>query len=322
MRALLIAFLLLTTLQAQAQNQCAAAAQWTAPGSGRVEANEVLSRAARAQAVLLGESHENADHHRWQLQTMAALLALQPKMLIGFEMFPRRLQGVLDSWVAGEFGEQEFLRASEWNQVWGFDPALYLPLFHFARLNRIRMLALNVDNSLVRTVSLKGIAAIPLDKRENVSDPAPATEAYLNWLFPIYAEHRKGESSRNAPEFQLFVESQLLWDRALAQRLAEAAKAQPGTLVIGVMGSGHLLHGHGVPRQLKDLGIERVDKLLPWTPNQQCKDLTAAQPRRSLAFRNQGLQPHARCWASPWKPLPTVCALRPLVATASPRLPA
>ena len=77
MRALLIAFLLLTTLQAQAQNQCAAAAQGTAPGSGRVEANEVLSRAARAQAVLLGESHENADHHRWQLQTMAALLALQ-----------------------------------------------------------------------------------------------------------------------------------------------------------------------------------------------------------------------------------------------------
>ena len=45
-------------------------------------------------------------------------------------------------------------------------------------------------------------------------------------------------------------------------------------LVIGVMGSGHLLHGHGVPRQLKDLGIERVETLLPWTPNQQCKDLT------------------------------------------------
>src|SRR3982751_3933141 len=84
---------------ADAEPSCAPTSEWTVPGSGRIASTELFARAAKAGVVLLGESHDNADHHRWELQTVAALSALHPQMALGFEMFPRRVQGALDRWV-------------------------------------------------------------------------------------------------------------------------------------------------------------------------------------------------------------------------------
>src|SRR5262245_8720252 len=70
-----------------------------------------------------------------------------------------------------------------------------------------------------------------------------------------------------------FVEAQLTWDRALAEGLAEAARANPQALVIGVMGSGHLEGGHGVPHQLAALGMHDVTVLLPWDATRDCATL-------------------------------------------------
>ena len=255
-----------------AQNACAPVGEWSIPGGGRVAAQEILSRAAREAVVLLGEQHDNADHHRWQLQTISGLAALHPKIVLGFEMFPRRVQLALDRWVAGELGEEEFLKSSDWQRVWGYEAAFYLPLFHFARLNRIPMVALNVERELVRSVGAKGLEAMPVEKREGVSDAAPATEPYVERLFAVYSEHPgKGQTAtRSDPEFRRFVDAQLVWDRAMGQALAEAAARNAGALVIGIMGASHISNGDGVPHQLQSLGIKRVASLLPWGPNADC----------------------------------------------------
>ncbi len=252
---------------ASAQHDCASAGAWTVPGAGRVAAMEILGRSAKAQVLLLGEHHDDIDHHRWELQTVAALAALRPKLVLGFEMFPRRVQGALDRWVANELSDEEFLKASDWSRVWGYDPALYLPLFHFARLNRIPMLALNVERDLVRSVRSSGFAAVPPDKREGVTPPAPARESYLERLFEPYTQHPENKGSaptRTDPAFQRFVEAQLLWDRAMAQALAEAGTRRPDALIVGIMGSSHVESGEGVQHQLESLGVKRIASLLPW----------------------------------------------------------
>ena len=262
----------------RAHEACAPAAAWTVPGSGPVDTTQILTRAADAQVTLLGETHDNPDHHRWELQTVAALAALHPKLVLGFEMFPRRIQPVLDRWVAGDLSESAFLKLSDWSQVWGYDTAFYLPLFQFARINRIPMVALNVENSFTHTVGEKGLAAVPEDKREGVSEPAPAGEAYLARLFEVYSRHPRGKNAapaRSDTAFQHFVEAQLVWDRAMAQALAGAAARHPGALVVGVMGSRHIAHGDGVPRQLDNLGVKRIVSLLPWDADADCGDLSA-----------------------------------------------
>jgi len=209
---------------------------------------------------------------------VAALAALRPKLVLGFEMFPRRVQGALDRWVAGELSEEAFLKTSDWSAVWGYDAAFYLPLFHFARLNRIPMLALNVERDFVRMVGAKGLAAVPPEMREGVSVPAAAGEAYIERLFASYMQHpdrRDPAPARTDPAFRNFVEAQLVWDRAMAQMLAEAAVRNPDALVVGVMGSQHLAHGDGVPHQLQGLGIKHLVSLLPWDTGADCGEFSA-----------------------------------------------
>ena len=281
---------------AASADACVPVGAWRIPGESgpRETTTEALvTRALAAGTVLLGESHDSAEHHRWQLQTLSALHARHPDLVIALEMFPRRVQGALDRWIAGELDEQAFLRESEWRQVWGYDPALYLPIFHFARMNRIPLLAVNVSRSLTRAVSDKGLAAVPLAEREGVGDPAPALPGYENMLFESWRDHlpddathgsldRTERTDRNQPEFRRFLESQLVWDRAIAEGMAEAAARRPGAVVVGLMGSAHVMHGWGVSHQLQALGRPVPFTLLPFERDADCAQL-AGGPADRLA---------------------------------------
>jgi hypothetical protein len=89
----------------------------------------VLARAAAAEIVLLGEQHDDEDHHRWQAQVLAGLHALRPDMVIGFEMFPRQVQPALERWVAGELTVPAFLAQTAWDrELESSDRVLSAPL--------------------------------------------------------------------------------------------------------------------------------------------------------------------------------------------------
>ncbi len=252
---------------------CVAPARWMAPATRRERpAADVIARAARARIVLLGEHHDHADHHRWQLHTLAALAARRRRLVIGFEMFPRRVQPALDQWTAGGLDAATLLREADWHRVWGFPPDLYLPLFEFARLNRVPMRALNVDRDLVTRVGREGWVAVPMAAREGVGNPAPPAPAYRAALDAILSAHGAG-ADLDPEARQRFVDAQLLWDRAFAEGLAAAARDEPDALVVGIVGSGHLEHRWGVPHQLAALGIRDVVVLLPWDTRRGCDGL-------------------------------------------------
>ena len=276
---------------------CVPAGAWVdTAGQTPVASRDVLARAARGSIVLLGESHDNADHHRWQLQTITALHALGGAVTLGFEMFPRRVQPVLDAWVAGDYDEHGFLDAVEWDRVWGFDPALYMPLFHFARINRLPMIALNVERGLIASVRERGWDAVPEAMREGVTDPATPDPAYRASLEEVYEEHlERAEKEPDPIGLERFIAAKLTWDRAMAQALADA---NADSLVIGVIGDGHLENRWGVPHQLAALGRDGVSVLLPWDRGRDCADLT-----NRLADAVFGLDPPMVVESeAPWRP--------------------
>ena len=265
---------------------CREGGQWLAVGASPPQPStirDVVAQAVRQDVVLLGEQHDNEDHHRWQLQMLSALHAQRPQMVIGFEMFPRRVQPVLDEWVAGRLTVQQFLRKVEWDQTWTYPAQLYLPLFEFARLNGIPMRALNVDKQFTRTVAEKGWAGVPEGAREGIGRPVPASPEYVAFLRGVYQTHvdqsigrSHGKGTASDAGFRNFVDSQLTWDRAMAEALAREV-GQDGrsesTLVVGIMGSGHIRFGHGVPHQLSALGVGRVASLLPVALAGECRQL-------------------------------------------------
>jgi len=264
-----------------ADAQCSDIGTWTNPETGKpISTPDFIRRMATRPVVLLGETHTSAEHHRWQLQVMSALHGQNPNMAIGFEAFPRSVQPVLDQWVQGELSEKEFLEKSRWFDVWRYDPELYMPLFHFARMNRIPMLALNVDRSVTGRVGKKGWAAVPTDQRGGLGNPAKPSPAYLRSLkkvFDRHSENRPGENVDTGEDaFMRFVDVQLTWDRAMAEALAKGRNTGKEPLVIGIVGRGHIEYGYGIPHQLDDLGVKGSAILLPSDSGPSCSDDTAA----------------------------------------------
>lgn len=277
---------------------CVNPGTWIDNASGAsVERNTAFSDLGGKQIILLGEHHDTSEHHRWQLQTIAALHGRGTKLVLGFEMFPRRMQPVLDQWVKGELTKTAFLKAVKWREIWGFDPELYMPLFDFARMNGIPMVALNVERKMVARVAEKGWADVPTTEREGIGNPAVASPEYQRSLAKTYAQKQmmkaagvkptddvsklpepdeaKITATLALPEFLRFVEAQLTWDRAMAEGLASARQKYPDAVAIGIMGSGHIEHGYGIPHQLRNLGTGDSTILIPVETNEACKKVAS-----------------------------------------------
>jgi uncharacterized iron-regulated protein len=220
-----------------------------------------MVRAAKGDVVLLGEQHDRTEDHRWELASLTYFARVRPGLVLGLEMFPRSKQAALDRFVDGGVSEADFLKQTDWAHVWGFDPALYMPIFRFAREHGIRMLALNVDNALVHHVAKAGWADVPASEREGVGDPAPPGAAYRAGLEQEMQGHAGMSVSKAG--LQHFIDAQLLWDRAMAERIATQHAEHPGRLVVAMMGAGHLEHRNGVPAQLAALGVPDAAVMLP-----------------------------------------------------------
>ncbi|MEB3168809.1 MAG: ChaN family lipoprotein [Synechococcaceae cyanobacterium] len=220
----------------------------------RASRQRLQAEAPRLDALLLGEIHTSAADHAWQLETLKALSERRPRLALGLEMVPTVRQPALDRYSAGLSDEATFLQEVGWAEVWGHDPALYLPILRWARTRGVPLLALNVEPRVVRRVRREGLAAVPSAQREGIGEPAPLGPAYRARLEQSW----RGHGGTVAADLERFLDSQALRDRAMAERIAAAHRRDPGRLVVALIGRGHLEGDDGVPRQLRDLGLART----------------------------------------------------------------
>lgn len=237
------------------------------------QASRLRAAAPRLEALLLGEIHTSAADHAWQLATLEAAQQAQPRLSLALEMVPAARQPVLDRYSAGQINEQTFLKQVGWQEVWGHDADLYLPLLRWARQRGVPLLALNAEPDLVKRVRRQGLAAIPRPEREGIGAPVSAGPAYRRRLETAWRGHGGGDgplTAAQAVDLQRFIDSQLLRDRAMAERIAAAHRRDPGRLVVALIGRGHLEDGDGVPRQLADLGVGKQLSLTRIAPPDGC----------------------------------------------------
>ena len=286
-----LSFLSVVSADEKKDNICVPEGKWITSKGDSHNPKDIFHTLSKTKVVLLGEDHDNPEHHRWQLQTMSAIYALEPKMVLGFEAFPRSTQKILDQWVAGEIKEKDFLEAVDWDKIWRFNKDYYMPMFHFARMNRIPMYALNVDRSLVSKVGAEGWDNVPEKEREGVSRPADPTKDYIEVLAQVFAQHmpkhahavKEGEMPELSEEdikeiseedsFKRFMQGQLLWDRAMAEVLNTAITKKGHSVVVGVLGAGHIMGNYGVPHQLNAMGLKSIKTLMPWDGTMECQQL-------------------------------------------------
>ncbi|MCB1353234.1 MAG: ChaN family lipoprotein [Rhodobacteraceae bacterium] len=262
---------------------------WIDPATGaKLSHPEAIERLARGRVALLGERHDSAADHRFQELVIAGLAARVGDLHVGFEMFPRHLQPVLDAWCGEGMSEAEFLRETRWEEVWGFEPELYLPLFRLCRDLGLPMFAMNVARPVVSLIGREGWEALPGEYRDWLSPAFPASAAYRRYLFAITGGVRPGRAAQSPedPVFDRFVRAQQVWDRAFACAIAQTCVGHPERRVVGIIGRGHLEFGLGTAAQLADLGIPGAGLALRGDADETppCEGIEA--PIANLLFRS------------------------------------
>ncbi|MEM8571295.1 MAG: ChaN family lipoprotein [Pseudomonadota bacterium] len=239
---------------------------WIQPSTGdRMSHPDAIAQMASGRVVLLGEQHDLPGDHRFQELALAGLAAHVPVLEVGFEMFPRFVQPILDRWVSGRMSEAAFLQETRWEEVWGFPPELYLPIFRVCRDLSLPMVALNVPRPLVSKIGRDGWSALPPEDAGWFSPAVPASAGYRRYLFEMTGGRRPDRKAQSPddPAFDRFVRAQQVWDRSFACTIVERLAATPGAHIAGIIGRGHLEYRFGVVEQLASLDVLDVIVALP-----------------------------------------------------------
>src|SRR6185295_9478900 len=94
----------------------------------------MLADLARADAVFVGEQHDDPNTHRLELAIIEGLTRRGVPVVIAMEMFERDVQPSLDQYAAGELTEEQFLKAS---RPWPRYATDYRPIIEYAKAHRL-----------------------------------------------------------------------------------------------------------------------------------------------------------------------------------------
>ncbi len=224
---------------------------WDPAAHGFVERATLEARLATARFVLLGEKHDNADHHRLQRELLAALVARGRRPSVVFEMVDVDDQSKLDG--AGKDAEALGV-ATAWDKR-GWDWSLYRPLVAFALAHDLPVVAGNFPRGRIKALfhppTTAGATTEGVSEAEQtalgVTNPLPeaARVALEKELAGSHCGHLPKE------HLPAFVLAQRLRDGQMAERLdTRAATGAEGGAVL-IAGHGHVRTDRGVPWYLR-----------------------------------------------------------------------
>lgn len=204
------------------------------------------ARLAAADHVLLGETHDNPEHHRVEALLLRGLVAAGRRPAVAFEMLDVPQQAAVDAAVARSPRDPDALaEAVGWDRSGWPAFALYRPVFAAALDAGLPIVAANLGRAEARRLARQGTAVLRPDARALLERAGPLSEASARALRAEMAASHCGE----LPEAMLdpMVQGQRGRDATLAARVLAAAEGRGAVLVAG---AGHVRADHGVPSYL------------------------------------------------------------------------
>ncbi|NDV86221.1 hypothetical protein GTW51_05840 [Aurantimonas aggregata] len=207
-------------------------------------ASALLEEAGAARYVLLGEIHDNPDHHRLQADIVADLAHAGKTPSVVFEMVPERFSTALESFRdAGDGDLEELARQLEWTERGWPNFSIYRPIFEAVVENDLTMAAGNLDEAMVGAISKGGLEALSAVDVERLSLNGSLPETQSAELADAIRDAHCGLMPDAAIEPMSVV--QRARDGALADALIGAAR-ESGSAVL-IAGSGHVRKDRAVP---------------------------------------------------------------------------
>ncbi|MBX3095545.1 MAG: ChaN family lipoprotein [Fimbriimonadaceae bacterium] len=217
------------------------------PQGRSVEASAIAEAARGMRFVFVGESHDNAEHHRAQAEVIEALVADGRRVSVGLEMFTFDNQANLNPWAQGMWSEEEFIQRSDWKNQWGFDYTLYKPIFDSVRTHRLGLFALNVPRPWVSSVSRTGMDAMTDEMKQRVPRMDMNLTAHRTLFNAMMEGHPPGAALDG------MYRGMVMWDEGMAANALAVMRRRPSSkdVMVILAGNGHIMHGTGINRRIE-----------------------------------------------------------------------
>ncbi len=205
--------------------------------------------------VLLGEVHDNPDHHILQALAIRSLGGGQPQVV--FEHFQTHQQSLIDAFhsgldntdkVAGEEAATRLFLVTNWPSSGWPNQDIFRPLVNAVLQRRGKILAGNPPRARVRKTAQSGLDALSNDAQRRLRLDTPlSAELHDGLLNDLEASHC-GLMPKSA--FAKMAIAQRLRDGHMARTMVDAAAVGAGPVAL-VAGNGHVRLDLGVPWYLE-----------------------------------------------------------------------
>jgi len=211
-----------------------------------VDAAALDAAASGAHFLLLGETHDNPDHHRLQARLVRAATASGRKPALAFEMLDTGQQREVDEALARPGASADALAAAVgWAKSGWPDFAMYRPVFTAGLDAGLPVFAANLPRKVVRGLVESGRSALPPALDQSLAREEPLAPAVVETLRKEMAESHCGKLPEEL--FDPLVLAQRARDAEMARRMIEADRGDGAILVAG---AGHVRTDRGVPALL------------------------------------------------------------------------
>jgi uncharacterized iron-regulated protein len=208
--------------------------------------DDVFAAIAAADFVLLGEKHDNPDHHALQARALREMIARGKAPAVAFEMLDEDQQPAVDAYLASPGATAAgFGVHVAWSERGWRDYRWYAPIVEAAIGAHLPVVATNLAKKELRAIVHGGAAAM---------DPARAKVLGLDAPLPDVQAVEQLEEMRTShcgqlPEEMLapMATAQRARDGALGSHMIAAATASTRRPVVLIAGNGHARTDRGVP---------------------------------------------------------------------------
>jgi len=216
---------------------------WDVSSAGFIDRQNLVSRLARADFLLLGERHDNPDHHLLQAEVLRGLIAIGRRPAVGFEMFGLDDARAIANHLAFAPNDAAGLgRAVNWTKSGWPNWAMYQPIAEAALQARLQIVATNLPRATARKMNRDGLAALGPSVRRELGLDRPLSDATFATMAADIRDSHCGYASEES--VKTMVDVQRARDDQMAQSLIAASDPDGAVLVAG---AGHVRSDYGIP---------------------------------------------------------------------------